>query len=103
MTLQVSGLVKRFGGLTAVDELSFVALPAQVTALIGPNGAGKTTALNTISGILSADAGRVTFAGVDVTSQPADARAALGMARTYQNLQVFGEMSVLEMVMVGAC
>ena len=102
MTLQVSGLVKRFGGLTAVDELSFVALPAQVTALIGPNGAGKTTALNTISGILSADAGRVTFAGVDVTSQPADARAALGMARTYQNLQVFGEMSVLEMVMVGA-
>lgn len=102
MTLHVVGLVKTFGGLVAVGGLTLTAEPGQITALIGPNGAGKTTALNTISGLLRADGGSVALGGADVTGLAADGLATRGLARTYQNLQVFAGMTVLEMVMVGA-
>lgn len=102
MSLEVRSLTKKFGGLVAVGGLGFIAEAGRVTALIGPNGAGKTTALNTISGVLRADGGHVLLEGVDVTGSSADVLARHGMARTYQNLQVFGGMTVLDMVMVGA-
>jgi ABC-type branched-subunit amino acid transport system ATPase component len=102
MRLIMSGLVKRFAGLLAVDQLSFTAEPGKVVSLIGPNGAGKTTALSLISGLLQPDQGTVQVGEQDVTRLPAHALAALGIARTYQNLQIFQEMSVLEVAMVGA-
>jgi ABC-type branched-subunit amino acid transport system ATPase component len=102
MKLIVSGLVKRFAGLLAVDQLSFTAEPGKIVSLIGPNGAGKTTALSLISGLLQPDQGTVRVGEQDVTRLPAHALAALGIARTYQNLQIFQEMSVLEVAMVGA-
>jgi ABC-type branched-subunit amino acid transport system ATPase component len=101
MKLVVSSLHKRFAGVVAVRDLSFTAAPGRITALIGPNGAGKTTALSLISGYISADSGRVELDGSDVTSLPAHAIAGYGLARTYQNLQVFEELSALEVAMVG--
>ena len=102
MSLQVQGLTKRFAGLTAVDSLSFEAPSGQVTALIGPNGAGKTTMLSMASGLMPASEGSVSFDGVVLTGLPGHRIAALGVARTYQNLQMFEDMSVLEVVMTGA-
>ena len=102
MSLKVQDLTKRFAGLTAVDALSFEAPSGQVTALIGPNGAGKTTMLSMASGLLPPSAGSVSFDGVALTGLAGHQIAALGVARTYQNLQMFEDMSVLEVVMTGA-
>lgn len=99
--LRVENLSLAFGGVKALDEVSFSARAGAITAMIGPNGAGKTTAINCISGAYRPQAGRVFFAGREITGMPAHRLARLGLTRTFQNLQVFGQLSVLENVMVG--
>lgn len=99
--LKIEGLGISFGGLTAVDKVSFSAKPGEIVSIIGPNGAGKTTLFNMISGIYTPSCGNVFLSGQDVTSKAPHALAALGMSRTFQNLQVFQQMSVLENVMAG--
>jgi branched-chain amino acid transport system ATP-binding protein len=90
-----------FGGLRALDGVGFEARRGEVLAIIGPNGAGKTTLFNIVSGLYRADAGRVLLAGQDVTQAPPHRLAALGLSRTFQNLQVFFRMTALENVMAG--
>jgi branched-chain amino acid transport system ATP-binding protein len=99
--LSVHGLAKRFGGLKAIDALSFEVAPGTVHAVIGPNGAGKTTLLNLLTGIYRPDAGRITLAGRDVTGLPTHLWAAAGLGRTFQNLQIFFNMRAQENVMAG--
>lgn len=99
--LRVTALSKAFGGVLAVDNVSFEFAPGKVNSIIGPNGAGKTTLLNLLTGIYVPSAGSVAFDGVDVTGHPPHLLAARGMARTFQNLQIFFNMSALENVMVG--
>jgi branched-chain amino acid transport system permease protein len=96
--LEVEGLSRRFGGLRAVDELSFHVTEGTITALIGPNGSGKTTAFNLITGMMRADAGRVRFAGERIDRLSAAERAHLGLGRTFQITRLFREMTVLENV-----
>jgi branched-chain amino acid transport system permease protein len=100
--LQVDGLAKHFGGVKAVDGVSFTVRRGTVHALIGPNGSGKTTTLNVLSGLYSATAGRVTLAGEDVTMLPAHARTVAGLGRTFQNIRLFRSMTALENVVIGA-
>jgi branched-chain amino acid transport system ATP-binding protein len=99
--LSVDNLSKRFGGLQAIDALSFAVPAGSVTSVIGPNGAGKTTLLNLLAGIERADAGRIVLGNRDVTAAPSHLRAAAGIGRTFQNLQVFFNMSALDNVMTG--
>jgi len=99
--LEVSGLRKTFGGLVAVDDLSFSAKRGEIVGLIGPNGSGKTTALNLISGALSADAGAIRFKGRDLTRTATHRIARLGLARTFQLVRVLESMTVIENVMPG--
>ena len=96
--LEVQGLSKSFGGLRAVDDLSFQVEAGTITALIGPNGSGKTTAFNLITGMMRADAGRVRFDGTRIDRLPAFERAHLGLGRTFQITRLFREMTVLENV-----
>jgi branched-chain amino acid transport system ATP-binding protein len=96
--LEVEGLVKTFGGVTASAELSFGVLPGEAHALIGPNGAGKTTAVAQIAGELRPDAGRVLFDGRDITGLPVHHRALLGLGRSFQITSVLGAFSVLDNV-----
>ena len=99
--LETAALTRRFGGLTAVDAVS-VSVPAgEIRGLIGPNGAGKTTLFNLIAGQMRASAGRILLDGVDVTKLRADRRALAGVRRTFQNVKLFRDMTVLENVMVG--
>src|SRR5918911_1249174 len=100
--LDVRGLTKRFGGLLANDRVDLSVAPAEIVGLIGPNGAGKTTLFNCLTGQLRADAGRVSFATTDLTRRPPEAIARAGIARTFQIVKVFREMTVLDNVMVGA-
>ena len=100
--LDVQGVSVRFGGIIALDGLSFTIDEGQICGLIGPNGAGKTTMFNVISRIYQATTGRVTFRGSDLLKVPAHGIAKLGIARTFQNLALFPTMSLLENVMVGA-
>ena len=99
--LSVSDLGKAFGGLQAVAGLSFEVPAGCVYSVIGPNGAGKTTLLNLLTGIYRPDRGRIRLAGQDLTGQPTHRFAAAGLARTFQNLQVFFNMSALDNVMTG--
>jgi len=99
--LRVEDLVCRFGGLTAVANLSFDVVPGQIKAVIGPNGAGKSTLFNVIAGVTRPSAGRIWFDGDRLDKLPPFQRAGRGIARTFQNLQIFREMSVLDNVMVG--
>ena len=99
--LAVEHLSKGFGGLRAIAELSFEVPARTVFSIIGPNGAGKTTLLNLMTGIYEPDAGRIRLDGQDLTGQPTHRWAAAGLGRTFQNLQVFFNMSALENVMVG--
>jgi branched-chain amino acid transport system permease protein len=96
--LEVEGLVKRFGGIKAVDGCSFVVPEGTITGLIGPNGSGKTTVFNLIDNTIPADAGRLTFAGERIEKLPSWKRAHRGIGRTYQITRLFGEMTVLENV-----
>ncbi len=99
--LIIDDVTVAFGGLRAVSHVSLEIPPRTITALIGPNGAGKTTLFNAISGLQRLTEGRLSFAGHDITREDPHKIAQLGMARTFQNLRVFGNMSVLENVMVG--
>ncbi|MGH6718027.1 MAG: ABC transporter ATP-binding protein [Alphaproteobacteria bacterium] len=99
--LEVEGLGKRFGGLAAVDDLSFRVEPGEIRGLIGPNGAGKTTIFNVISGFYAPTAGRVVYDGRDISGLRAHRIAALGLVRTFQASLLFQEMTVLENVLVG--
>ena len=91
-----------FGGLRAVDALTFEVADGSIKGIIGPNGAGKTTLFNAISGITAPQGGRVLLDGRDITALRPHERAALGLSRTFQNLQLVPGMSVLENVMLGA-
>ena len=99
--LEVDGLTRRFAGLVAVDGVDLTVAQGGIHAVIGPNGAGKTTLFNLVSGLLPPSAGRILLAGQDVTRLPAHRRAALGVARTFQNLRLFGGMTVLENTLTG--
>jgi branched-chain amino acid transport system ATP-binding protein len=100
--LSVRGLAKSFGGLKAINDVSFDALATQVTAVIGPNGAGKTTVFNLVTNILVRDAGKVVFAGRDLENFSPVQIANLGLIRTFQSARVFPGMTAIENVMVGA-
>lgn len=99
--LEARGISIAFGGLRALDDVGFAVDAGEVLAIIGPNGAGKTTLFNIVTGLYRAHAGEVRLAGREVTGLPPHRLAALGLARTFQNLQVFFRMSALENVMVG--
>lgn len=99
--LEVSGITQIFGGVTALDAVSFSMSKGDITGVIGPNGAGKTTLFNIITGIYHQTAGRVLLDGKDVTGLPPERLARLSMVRTFQNIELFGGMTVLENVMVG--
>jgi branched-chain amino acid transport system ATP-binding protein len=100
--LDVQSVSVRFGGIHALDRLSFTIDEGQICGLIGPNGAGKTTMFNVVSRIYQPSEGRVLFKGDDLLSVPAHGIARHGIARTFQNLALFPSMTLLENVMVGA-
>ncbi len=99
--LQVSEVSLAFGGLKALEEVSFSVAPGAIKAIIGPNGAGKTTLFHLISGFLRPDRGRIVFQGREIQGRPAHEVASLGIARTFQLVQLFDHLTVLENVMVG--
>ena len=100
--LEITGLTRRFGGLTAVAGVSLSVGAGEFVSIIGPNGAGKTTLFNLISGLDKPDAGAVTFDGAAVTGRTPEHLARLGIARTFQHGRVFANLSVLDNVLVGA-
>jgi branched-chain amino acid transport system ATP-binding protein len=99
--LAVSGVSKRFGGLTAIENVSLRIQAGEIYGLIGPNGAGKTTLFNVLTGIYMADTGSVTLNGHPVSRLKPNQVAARGIARTFQNIRLFANMTALENVMVG--
>ncbi|CAN5426280.1 ABC transporter ATP-binding protein [soil metagenome] len=99
--LCAQGVTKRFRGLLAVDQIDLEILTGSVHGIIGPNGAGKTTLFNLISGLLTPTSGSFLFDGRDVTAMPPYARTRLGLARTFQNIRMFADMSVIENVLTG--
>ena len=99
--LQVKSLSVYFGGLRAIEELSFEVREGEVLSLIGPNGAGKTTAFNAITGYLAPSSGEILFGGKNLRRMKTDAIAALGLVRTFQKTSVFGSRSALENVLIG--
>jgi len=100
--LTLERVTKRFGGLTAVREVSLEVRAGDLLGIIGPNGAGKTTLFNVIAGYYRPDEGRVLFDGHDVTGRPAHAISRLGLTRTFQIVKPFGNLSVRDNVMIGA-
>ena len=99
--LECKGLVKNFGGLNAVDSFDFKIDQGEIVSLIGPNGAGKTTFFNLVTGFYPADAGEINFDGNDLLGQSPYQITELGIARTFQTVRLFEDMSILENVMVG--
>jgi branched-chain amino acid transport system ATP-binding protein len=99
--LEVKGLTRRFGGVTAVDDVSFAITRGEVFGLIGPNGAGKTTLFNVVTGITAPSAGTLVHDGTDITKARPYQVARRGIARTFQNIRLFAELSALENVMIG--
>ena len=100
--LQVEHLSLHYGGVIALDDLSFALEAGELIGLIGPNGAGKTTAFNAISGVVKPTRGNILFAGQSITHATPQARAQAGMTRTFQNIRLFAELSALENVTAGA-
>ena len=98
--LEIRGLVKRFLGVTAVDQVDLTVEPGELVSLIGPNGSGKTTLFNCVTGYLTADGGRVRFRGRDLTNVAPHRVARLGVARTFQQVSVFPRLSALENLLV---
>ncbi|WP_456327204.1 ABC transporter ATP-binding protein [Archaeoglobus sp.] len=103
MILKVEGVTKRFGGLVALNNISFEVKRQEIVGIIGPNGAGKTTLFNVISGVYKPEEGRIIFNGKDITGLSPFKIARLGIARTFQIVKPLSELSVRENVMVGAC
>ena len=99
--LRVQGITKRFGGLVALSEVSFAIAKGEIYGLIGPNGAGKTTLFNVLTGLYRQDEGAFEFDGKPLASVTPDRIAALGIARTFQNIRLFANLSALENVMIG--
>ena len=99
--LETNYLTKIFGGLTAVDGVSFRVPEKSIVSIIGPNGAGKTTFFNMLTGLYKASLGTVVFDGKDVTTKRPDQITSMGVARTFQNIRLFGTMSAVENVLVG--
>ena len=99
--LQASGVSKRFGGVQALAEVSFAIEQRQIYGLIGPNGAGKTTLFNLLTGIYAPDAGQFVFDGASLAGLRPDRVAVAGIARTFQNIRLFANLSALENVMIG--
>ena len=99
--LEIRNMSRHFGGLKAVHNVTADIRAGDITSLIGPNGAGKTTAFNLITGLLPVSGGTISFDGTDITKLPPYRIAARGIARTFQNIRIFPNMSVLENVMVG--
>jgi branched-chain amino acid transport system ATP-binding protein len=100
--LALEAVTKRFGGLTAVRQVSLEVAAGELVGIIGPNGAGKTTLFNVIAGYYRPDEGRVRFDGRDITGQPPHAICRLGLTRTFQLVKPFGNLSVLDNVMIGS-
>ncbi len=99
--LKIEGLTKIFGGITALQGVSFSIAAGEITGIIGPNGAGKTTLFNIVTGIYDPTSGKVYYGGKDITGISPEKLARLGMVRTFQGIELFGQMTVLENVMVG--
>lgn len=99
--IRTEGLTIRFGGLTAVDHVSFTLEPGEIVGIIGPNGAGKTTLINLLAGIYAPTEGSIFLDGTDITGVPAYKRAALGIGRTFQLIHPLENLTVLENVMTG--
>ena len=99
--LETDGLTKVFGGLVAVDEVSFAVPEGGIVSIIGPNGAGKTTFFNMLTGLYKPSFGKITFDGKDITGTRPDRITKRGIARTFQNIRLFGTMTAVENVMVG--
>jgi branched-chain amino acid transport system ATP-binding protein len=99
--LAAEGVSLRFGGVRALTEVSFAVQPGEIFSIIGPNGAGKTSMVNCVSGRYRPTEGRILFDGQDITKLGPNRRAGLGIGRTFQNLALFGHMSVLDNIMVG--
>lgn len=103
--LEVNGLTKRFGGLTAVDDVSLTLCAGEIVSLIGPNGSGKTTFFHCVTGFYRPDAGSVKLrtgeAAHELIGRPAHAIRALGIARTFQTREIFGEMSLMDCMLLG--
>jgi branched-chain amino acid transport system ATP-binding protein len=99
--LEAVGVTKRFGGLTAVDDVTFSIPQRSIVSIIGPNGAGKTTFFNILTGLYKPTLGRIAFEGRNITAGRPDRIMKLGIARTFQNIRLFGTMSALENVMIG--
>ena len=100
--LEVRSVTVRFGGITALDDVSLTAAPRRVTGIIGPNGAGKTTLLNVLCGLVRPESGQIRFGGQELTRLRPHKLAALGIARTLQGVGLFDGLSVAENVMIGA-
>jgi len=101
LMLELQGVTQIFGGVTALEDVCFTASAGDITGVIGPNGAGKTTLFNIVTGIYSQTSGRVLFEGRDVSGLPPEKLATVGIVRTFQNIELFANMTVLENVMVG--
>jgi branched-chain amino acid transport system permease protein len=99
--LDVKGLVKRFGGLVAADHIDVVVYPGEVVSVIGPNGSGKTTLFNMLTGLVRPDSGTAVYHGTDITRLAPHKIAKLGITRTFQNLRLFNNLSVMENVLIG--
>src|SRR3954466_6598431 len=98
---EAQNITKAFGGLVAVDDVTFEIPEGSIVSIIGPNGAGKTTFFNILTGLYKPTSGPLTFDGADVTQKRPDEITAAGVARTFQNIRLFGTMSAVENVMVG--
>ncbi len=99
--LETKGVSKRFGGLVAVNQMDFILDQGQIISIIGPNGAGKTTFFNTLTGIYKPEEGTIHFDGHSLVGLRPDQIATLQISRTFQNIRLFGNMSVIENIMVG--
>src|SRR5207244_2343259 len=99
--LEVKGLVKRFGGLVAADHIDLIAYPGEIVSVIGPNGSGKTTLFNMLTGLVRPDSGSARCQGTELTRLPPHKIASLGVTRTFQNLRLFNNLSVMENVLIG--
>ncbi len=99
--LETTNVVKRFGGLVAVNKMNFTLEKGEIVSIIGPNGAGKTTFFNTLTGIYQPEEGKIVFNGKSLLGLRSDQIAERGISRTFQNIRLFSNLSVIENILVG--